>query len=54
VTAFSEYDPELVAAVEEAFLGHWEPDVANIVGRPYEPGVLRELARQLGVDEAVD
>jgi len=36
--------PELVADVDEVFLGYWDADVMAIVREPYSPGVLLAYA----------
>lgn len=47
-------EPELsadtVADIEEAFLGYWPVDLANVFLAPYEPGALRSYARTTGYD----
>lgn len=40
----SDLTPELIADVEEAFLGFWDDAVVAIVCRPYTPGVLLAYA----------
>jgi hypothetical protein len=42
------FDPELVADVEEAFLGFWPQDLVAIFKRPYKPGALIEYAYRDG------
>ncbi|MCF0086699.1 MULTISPECIES: DUF4982 domain-containing protein [unclassified Streptomyces] len=42
------YDPELVADIDEAFLGYWPEDLADIFTRPYEPGALTAYAYRDG------
>lgn len=44
-------DPELEADIESAFLGHWGPDVMDIVRAGYQPGALADLARVIGIAE---
>jgi hypothetical protein len=36
--------PELVADVDEVFLGYWDDDVMAIVRQPYTPGALHAYA----------
>lgn len=36
--------PELVADVDEVFLGYWGDAVMAIVRQPYRPGALRAFA----------
>ncbi|MFJ7176470.1 hypothetical protein ACIQXA_08680 [Streptomyces massasporeus] len=36
--------PELVADVDEVFIGYWDDDVMAIVREPYTPGALRAFA----------
>jgi hypothetical protein len=43
-----EFDPELVADVEEAFLGYWPKDLAAIFTRPYKPGAITAYAHREG------
>lgn len=38
------FTPELIADVEDAFLGHWDDDVMAIVRQPYRGGVLLAYA----------
>lgn len=40
--------PELVADVEEAFLGYWPQDLADIFKQPYQPGLLAAYAYRNG------
>ena len=40
----SDLTPELIADVEEAFLGHWDDDVMAIVRQPYTAHVLLAYA----------
>jgi hypothetical protein len=40
--------PELVADVDEIFLGHWDTDLMAIVRQPYTPNALRAYAWRNG------
>lgn len=38
--------PELIADIEEVFLGHWDDDVMAIARQPYSPHALSAYAQQ--------
>jgi hypothetical protein len=38
--------PELIADIEEAFLGYWDDEVMAIVLQPYTAGALAAYARR--------
>lgn len=40
----SDLSPDLIADVEEAFLGFWDDDVMAIARRPYTANALRAYA----------
>lgn len=41
-----EPSPELVADIDEVFLGHWPDDLMAIVRAPYSPNVLLAYAHR--------
>lgn len=40
--------PEMVAEIDEVFLGWWPDDLMGIVRQPYTPGVLAAYAHRDG------